>query len=261
MLGYLEGVERIELVSVILRAVTHPPDHLTHQLPLVGPGFHRANEVANHVGNRPTRAFRGACPVVIAELLEEFDQRGVRGQRHVARVCVEAAWSLSRTHGLNGWSLRDLAAAVGMRAPSLYVYFDSKNAIFDTMFREGYQQLLDEAAGLAPPADPRDALRRLGRRFFAFAIADQARMQLMFWRVVPGFEPSSDAYEVSRKVSEFTLGELQRIGIEDPDAPEVWMVLTIGLVTQQVANESSGDSWGRHVDAVVDMYADKYLKT
>ncbi len=185
-----------------------------------------------------------------------------RHERHLAsrREIVEAAWSLSRARGLNGWSLRDLAAAIGMRAPSLYVYFDSKNAIFDTMFGEGYRQLLDEAAGLTPITDPRDALRQLGHRFFAFAIADQARTQLMFWRVVPGFEPSSDAYEVSREVSGFVLGELQRIGIEDPDATEVWMALAIGLVTQQVANEPSGDSWGRHVDVVVDMFADRYLK-
>lgn len=186
-----------------------------------------------------------------------------RHERHLAlrREIVESAWSLSRARGLNGWSLRDLAAAVGMRAPSLYVYFDSKNAIFDTMFHEAYQQLLDEAANLVPPADPRDALRQLGRRFFAFTIADQARMQLMFWRVVPGFEPSSDAYAASRQVSGFLLDELQRIGIDDPDAAEVWMALSIGLVTQQVANEPSGDSWGRHVDAMVDMFADRYLRT
>lgn len=83
----------------------------------------------------------------------------------------------------------------------------------------------------------------------------------MFWRVVPGFEPSSDAYDASLQVSGFLLGELQRIGIDDTDAAEVWMALAIGLVTQQVANEPAGDSWGRHVDAMVDMFADRYLRT
>lgn len=39
------------------------------------------------------------------------------------------------------------------------------------------------------------------------------------------------------------------------------MALAIGLVTQQVANEPAGDSWGRHVDAMVDMFADRYLRT
>lgn len=182
-------------------------------------------------------------------------------ERHQAsrREIVSAAWSLSRERGLGGWSLRDLAAEVGMRAPSLYVYFSGKNAIFDTMFCEGYRQLLNEATGLVPPADPRDALRQLGRRFFAFATADQARMQLMFWRVVPGFEPSADAYAISQQVSAFLVGELRRLGIDDPAAPEVWMALAIGLVTQQVANDPSGDAWGRHVDVLVDMFADRYL--
>lgn len=182
-------------------------------------------------------------------------------ERHLAmrREIVRLAWSLSRTRGLDGWSLRDLAAEVGMRAPSLYVYFESKNAIFDTMFREGYQQLLDGAHDLVPLANPREALHQIGRRFFAFAIADQTRMQLMFWRVVPSFVPSPEAYAVSQQVSAFLVGELARIGIDDPDAVEVWMALTIGLVTQQAANDPTGDSWGRHVDVVVDMFADRYL--
>ena len=41
---------------------------------------------------------------------------------------VEAAWSLAREHGIQLVSLRDLAKEVGMQQPSLYVYFDSKNA-------------------------------------------------------------------------------------------------------------------------------------
>lgn len=182
-------------------------------------------------------------------------------ERHAAtrRGILDAAWSLSRERGLGGWSLRDLAAEVGMRAPSLYVYFDSKNAIFDTMFGEAYRLLLDEARALEAPPDPHDALRQIGRRFFAFAITDKARLQLMFWRVVPGFEPSPESYAVSQEVSAFMVRELRRVGIDDPDAPEIWMALAIGLVTQQAANDPAGNAWGRHVDVVVDMFADRYL--
>ncbi|HMR48388.1 MAG TPA: TetR/AcrR family transcriptional regulator [Arachnia sp.] len=184
-----------------------------------------------------------------------------RSERHAVsrRDIVDAAWALSRERGLGGWSLRDLAARVGMRAPSLYVYFDSKHAIFDTMFAEAYGQLLDAADAVATPPDAREALREIGRSFFAFAVADIARIQLMFWRVVPGFEPSPESYAVSQKVSEFLVRALQRVGIDDPDAPEVWMALAIGLVTQQVANDPTGTAWGRQVDVVVDMFADRYL--
>ena len=50
---------------------------------------------------------------------------------------LEAAWSLARSEGLISFSLRDLAAKVGMQAPSLYQYFPSKDAIYDAMFRQG----------------------------------------------------------------------------------------------------------------------------
>jgi AcrR family transcriptional regulator len=46
---------------------------------------------------------------------------------------LEAAWQQVRAGGLASLSLRDLARSVGMQPPSLYSYFESKNAIFDAM--------------------------------------------------------------------------------------------------------------------------------
>jgi AcrR family transcriptional regulator len=44
-----------------------------------------------------------------------------RRARHAAtkQDIVAAAWRLAHERGLGGWSLRDVAEAVGMRAPSL----------------------------------------------------------------------------------------------------------------------------------------------
>jgi AcrR family transcriptional regulator len=47
---------------------------------------------------------------------------------------LEAAWQLAQEKGLVEFTLRDLAERVGMRAPSLYTHFASKNAIYDAMF-------------------------------------------------------------------------------------------------------------------------------
>ena len=41
---------------------------------------------------------------------------------------VAAAWGLARAHGVGALSLHALAREVGVRQPSLYVYFDSKHA-------------------------------------------------------------------------------------------------------------------------------------
>jgi hypothetical protein len=60
-------------------------------------------------------------------------------QRREAKITsiVEAAWSLARERGIQLVSLRDLAEEVGMQQPSLYAYFDSKNALYDAMFADG----------------------------------------------------------------------------------------------------------------------------
>ena len=94
------------------------------------------------------------------------DRRLARHAATKARI-LDAAWALAREHGLAGISLRDLAAAVDLRQPSLYSYFESKNALYDAMFAQGYLQLLDAVAGIELVGDPEQQLRQMARRFVA----------------------------------------------------------------------------------------------
>ena len=73
------------------------------------------------------------------------DRRAERRDSTRAEI-LEAAWELCRTQGLAGLSLRDVARKIGMRPPSLYWYFDSKQAIYDAMFAQGNRQLLERLA-------------------------------------------------------------------------------------------------------------------
>ena len=54
------------------------------------------------------------------------DRRSERNAATRAEI-LEAAWALVREEGPAGLSLRDLGRRVGMRAQSLYSYFDSKH--------------------------------------------------------------------------------------------------------------------------------------
>ena len=87
---------------------------------------------------------------------------GAVAQRREAKVTsiVASAWELAREHGIAGVSLHALARDVGMRQPSLYEYFDSKHALYDTMFADGNRQLLQRLDDLALPRDPRAALKK-----------------------------------------------------------------------------------------------------
>ena len=99
-----------------------------------------------------------------------------RAERHAAtrQQILDAAWRLAHERGLGSWSLRDLAEAVGMRAPSLYGYFASKNAVFDAMFAQGYRELLAAADALEADrsgAGPVELLRASGPMFVDFCVA------------------------------------------------------------------------------------------
>jgi AcrR family transcriptional regulator len=70
------------------------------------------------------------------------DRRAERREATKAEI-LDAAWAIAREEGLAALSLRDVARRVGMQAPSLYGYFDSKMAIYDAMYAQGSQQFVD----------------------------------------------------------------------------------------------------------------------
>lgn len=171
---------------------------------------------------------------------------------------VEAAWELSRRHGLTAWPLRDLAHAVGLKAPTLYAYFDSKHAIYDAMFREGYEELDRLAQGWAAAGSEsgRARLKAVVREFVRFCTVDPVRYQLMFQRIVPDFEPSEQAYEASLRNYERFRDQMAAFGVTDEADLDLCTAITSGLADQQIANDPGGDRWVRLVDAAVDMFCD-----
>jgi AcrR family transcriptional regulator len=181
------------------------------------------------------------------------DRRQLRHEATKAEI-LDAAWEIVRTEGLAALSLRDVATRVGMRAPSLYSYFESKHAIYDAMFGQAWQTYLDGVRDLVPTNDPRGFLLQAARGFIGFAVADPARHQLMNQRVIPGFEPSPESYAPAVEVFETFRERLAALGIDDPKAIDIWTALMAGVVNQQLANDPGGDRWTRLIDDVVDMY-------
>jgi AcrR family transcriptional regulator len=181
--------------------------------------------------------------------------RDRKAERHEAtrREILEAAWALARSEGLAGLSLRDLAAAVGMRPPSLYSYFDSKNAIYDAMFKQGYEEMARRDAIFSPLPDP-ETFRTRVRAFLAFCTEDPARYQLLFQRTIPGFTPSPESYAVAQGVLERAYEAIARNGVTTSTHRDLYTAWTSGLADQQIANDPGGDRWLRLVDDAVDMF-------
>lgn len=169
---------------------------------------------------------------------------------------IEAAWHLCRTNGLAALSLRDLAAHVGMRAPSLYSYVASKDAIFDAMFAQGQRELAEHLAFLPTTDVTRDDVRAGTHAFFDFCTADPVRYQLMFQRVVPGFVPSAESYALAVANLERMAAQLVAAGIDDPAHLDLWTAVLTGLTSQQITNDPGGDRWRRLLDETVDLLCD-----
>lgn len=170
------------------------------------------------------------------------------------RAILDAAWELAAEQGLDGWTLRDLGARIGVRAPSLYVYFDGKPAIFDALFADGYRQLLEVMDALEPAGDVEAQLRTIGVAFLGFATADGARFQLLFLRTLPGFEPSAASYALAEQVLARLDTQLTGLGFDRPGARDLWTALVTGLASQQLSNDPGGRRWTRLLDRAIAMY-------
>lgn len=167
-----------------------------------------------------------------------------------------AAQSLANARGWDGWTMRELAAEVGMRAPSLYEYFAGKAAILDALFEQGYQQMDAELASVAEnqrSAPDRERLIALLSTWVRFGMADPARYRLMFTASVPGWHPSEQAYAASQRSMAMMVDHLAQVGIT-PGAPlDLFTALGAGLLAQQMANDPGGDRWSRLAPDAIDM--------
>ena len=134
-----------------------------------------------------------------------------------------------------------------MRAPSLYSYFSSKDAIYDAMFAQGYREFLDQER--RPGADLGTELRRGAHQFVHFCVADPVRYQLLFQRTIPGFEPSA---ELAQQAYAVGMSGLIDFGIAASGLDMVTAVLT-GLVDQQISNDPGGERWIGLADDAADM--------
>jgi AcrR family transcriptional regulator len=182
-------------------------------------------------------------------------KRDRKAERHAATRAeiLEVAWELVRAEGLAALSLRDVASTVGMQAPSLYSYFDSKNAIYDAMFAQGAREFAEAQAKLAPTGDPLIDITA-GLRFFAdFCTKDPARYQLLFQRTIPGFEPSAESFAISVKGLDALRQMLAHSGFTDPRALDLCTAVGTGLIDQQISNDPGGDRWLRLIDEVAEM--------
>ncbi len=186
------------------------------------------------------------------------DPRARRRQATIERI-LDAAWALAEEQGLAGISLRDLAARVDLRQPSLYSYFESKHALYDAMYAQGCEQILEAMRATSLPSDPRRMLKEMARRMTNLVVENPARAQLLFQRTIPGFEPSPASYKIAQELLDEGRARLARIGLTKPRYLDLYTAIISGITNQQLANDPGGTRWLRLVDESMDMFLDHAL--
>jgi AcrR family transcriptional regulator len=103
---------------------------------------------------------------------------------------LAAATELIATHGVQGMTMRQLAAACGLNIATLYHYFGSKSELLGAIVG---QRHYDD--GLRELALPVDAALPPGPRLAAFfaQLAEQAMGELRLWRLLIGESLRDDA--------------------------------------------------------------------
>jgi AcrR family transcriptional regulator len=179
---------------------------------------------------------------------EQPTDRRQRRRRETVDEIVDVAAAIMAEHGAGGLSLGEVARRMGIRTPSLYGYFDSKNALYDALFARGWTLLnrtMDpHVTGLRAADDPAGHVLGAVSAFVRWAVEHPAYAQLMFWRPVPGFAPSPQAYapalESMRALSAM-VGTLRDLGVlradvDVADAAAACAVLVSGVISQQLSN-------------------------
>ncbi len=177
-----------------------------------------------------------------------LDRRQRRRQETIAEV-VDVAAEIMAEQGVAGLSVGEVARRMGIRPPSLYGYFPSKHALYDALFARGARMVLDHvrADAAAVTIDGRaleEILLSSAEAFVVWSIEHPAYTQLLFWRPVPGFTPSEEAYAPAIELVEFSRARfttlrdhgLVRADVDIDDVLRDWTVLLSGVISQQLSN-------------------------
>src|SRR4051795_11895402 len=112
------------------------------------------------------------------------DRRQRRRLETIEEVLDHAA-AIMAEEGVAGLSLGEIARRMGIRTPSLYVYFPSKHALYDALFARGWRELLATLRAYegahAQDDDFEGVILAYGKEFVRWSVEHPAYAQLLFW--------------------------------------------------------------------------------
>jgi AcrR family transcriptional regulator len=178
-----------------------------------------------------------------------------------------------QANGVAALSLGTIARRMHMKTPSLYNYFDSKDAIYDELFRRGYQLALEIAnKRRALGGTAAERIDRGIRDYMTFAQENPDLYQLMYQRPVPGFVPSEESYAIALELLTTAQAEIKellsmdelQINLPPEEALDLFIALMHGLTEMHLANNPElpvgQGRYGKLIPAAVQLLLDAWGK-
>src|SRR6266852_4153707 len=173
-------------------------------------------------------------------------ERRQRNREEMKHAILEAARQVMREEGVAALNLQEVARRVGVRAPSLYEYFPGKMALYDALFRMGVRLFAERMSRFTESTDSFWARSQAGlENYMLFAQEYPELYQLVQERPVPGFVPSEESMEQSRRLLTMTDAIVEKgiergsvaLGITVAQARDLFLAMMHGLTALNMANE------------------------
>ena len=173
-------------------------------------------------------------------------ERRQRNREEMKQAILEAARQVMREEGVAALNLQEVARRVGVRAPSLYEYFPGKMALYDALFRLGVRLYAERLNHVTYSTESFWERAQAGlETYLTFAKENPELYQLVQERPVPGFFPSEESMEESRRLLTMTDAIVAKgiergslaLGITVAQARDLFLAMTHGLTALHMANE------------------------
>jgi AcrR family transcriptional regulator len=198
------------------------------------------------------------------------DRVAVRRQATIEEA-LDHAERIVAERGAGAVTVAEIARQMGIRPPSLYKYFPSLHGVYDALFARGNARLASYVDDAVSDLDSGlDRLLEATRAIVRWSMLHRGLAPLLFWRPIPGFEPSPASYGLAQDLvqrSRADLATAARMGELAPhaDTDEVFRLFTslsAGLCSQQMANEPhatyESGLYTSLTDEALDMFVQRY---
>lgn len=153
---------------------------------------------------------------------------------------LEAAADLIAASPGEDFSLRDVCDRVGVRMPTLYHFFGSKQGLIDAVVERGFALYVAAKEGAETSGDPIRDIRDGWDAHVRFGLENPGYYSLMYGKVRPGYSPAAHAKPTMllRALTDRAAAQDRLVVASDQAAAHI-LAANVGVTLAQIARAES----------------------